>query len=137
MYNVELGSTQIWKYLESCCNNLFEICLTCFLKITFHNKYMNWVYGNILGFFVVDVNVYWFMFMFIYFSLMFHFIWLNMMSCENWLFILFWIASFFFFFPFVKCSCDFVECTYFILNLWPCSFNIWKYVDQFRCFCNI
>jgi hypothetical protein len=31
MYNVELGSIWIWKYIKSC-DNLCEICLTYFKK---------------------------------------------------------------------------------------------------------
>jgi len=38
MYDVELGSIWIWKFIESCFENLFEQWLNFFKKKTFHNK---------------------------------------------------------------------------------------------------
>jgi hypothetical protein len=41
MYDVELNFIWIWKNIENCCDNLFEICFFFFFKVIFHNKNMD------------------------------------------------------------------------------------------------
>jgi hypothetical protein len=115
MYSVELCFIIYLnlKYIDNC-DNLFEICLIILRNIAFQNK--KWNYVTILHLFIVDVNVHWFVYMFICFNMMLHLICLNMTFNRNWLFISLelhpiygdWNLSF------VRCSSDFFKCLYFI-----------------------
>jgi hypothetical protein len=57
IYNVELGYIWIWEYIKNCANNWFEKYLNSFLKYN-HSQLKHGINGNILDFFIINVNVY-------------------------------------------------------------------------------
>jgi hypothetical protein len=93
-------------------------------------------YGNILDLFIVNVVVYWIMWMYIHFNIMFHLVWLNMMFRMNLLFNILWNA-----FNIFNYRLDIViyewlmwfssNCIFHMIhNLWSCFFNVWKYIHE-------
>jgi hypothetical protein len=84
---------------------------------------------------------------FLYIKIMFYFIWLNIMFWKSCCVIIGFLISskvhwtyddwFYHLWNVLVFSCIYIYIFHVIHNLWSCSFNIWKHVDEFKCFCII
>lgn len=100
--------------------NLFVTNLNYLKKIIFHNK--KWGYWNILNFFIICIDTFWFIYVILLLNMMFNkifFIFSNLYSlCNDPIFV------------FEIYTCRFLLSPFYMKNnLWLCSFDMWKFAQ--------